>query len=116
MRGTKTNEKKENVKRTHWDNTLTVTEKDMEGVRRPHQDPLVISLVIKKTSLLKVLFDTKASVDIIYWDAFKNLHLKEEDLKPNYVLIKGFGETRVPIIGKIMILVTLGKDVQATTS
>lgn len=56
---------------------------------------MVISLVIQRRDqgyswLARVLVDTGASVDILYWDAFLNLRLQEEDLRPAKTLIKGF--------------------------
>lgn len=72
-------------------------------------------MVIRKTRLLQVLIDTGASVDILYWDAFKNLHLREEDVSPNFGPIKGFGQNRVLVVGKIKILITMEKGKQATT-
>lgn len=53
------------------------SEKDLEGIQVSHQDPLVNSIVIRKTKLLHVLIDMGAFVDILYWDMhLQNLHLK----------------------------------------
>lgn len=60
------------------------------------------------------MIDTRASGDIIYWDAFKNLQLQEEDIKPRYAPIMGFKQTRVLVAGRIILLVTLGKERQET--
>lgn len=80
--GGEDDKEKEIQKRTHFHITLFVFDKDLDRIKTPHQDPLVISIVIRKSKLLRVLVDTRAFIDIMYWDAFKNLLLKEEDLKP----------------------------------
>lgn len=86
--------------------TISFSKKDLEGIKVPHQDLIVISIIIKKTKLLRVLVNTGATIDIIYWDSFKNIHLKEDELKPNYAPIKEFGQTKVPVVGRITIPVT----------
>lgn len=72
-------------------------------------------MVVRKTRLLRVLVDIGASVDILFRNVVKNLQLKEEDLKPNHATIKGFGQTKIPIVGRIIVPIILGKGIQATT-
>lgn len=45
----------------------------MIGIETPHYDPLIIGILIKETYLLRVLVNIGASIDILYWDVFKNL-------------------------------------------
>lgn len=58
--------------------------------------------------MTKVLVDTGAFVDVLYCDAFLNLKRTKEDLKPSLTLVKGFGQTEIPIAGIVALLITLG--------
>lgn len=46
---------------------------DLENITTPHADLLVISPIINKFKVNRVLVDIGASVDILYLDAFKNM-------------------------------------------
>lgn len=59
--------------------------------------------------------DTGASIDILYWDTFKNMNLKEEDLEKCLYPIKGFGQVKIPVVGNIPLLVTLREGELSTT-
>lgn len=67
------------------------SDEDLEGINFPHPDPLVISPIINEFRVQRVLVDTGASIDVIYWDAFKNLGLEENQSIPENTPIKGFG-------------------------
>lgn len=62
-----------------------------------------------------MLVDTGASVDIIYWDAFKNLGLEESSLEVDNTPIKGFRQMKIPVAGIIILPITLGEGELATT-
>lgn len=71
---------------------------------------------MRKAKLLHVLVDISTLVDILYWDAFKNLLMKEEDPEPNHSPIKGFRQTKVLVTRKISLPMTLGSRAQTTTT
>lgn len=54
-------------------------------------------------------------MDILYWDIYKNLLLQEGSLEASHAPIKGFGQSRTLVAGRIMLPVTLGKGEQTTT-
>lgn len=89
------------------------SEKDTTSVRYPHQDPLVITPIINEFKVQRVLVDT--GINMIYWDAFKNLGLEESNLIPNNAPIKGFIHMRIPAAGTITLLIILGEGELATT-
>lgn len=69
---------------------VTFTEEDMKDVITRHNDPLVIinifsAKVIDNTNvhLHRVLVDTGASVDVLYWNTFIDLGLFRADLLPS---------------------------------
>lgn len=69
---------------------VTFTEEDMRDMTIPHDDPLVITPIFRKgentnVRLHRVLVDTGASVDMLYWNAFIDLGLSRTDLLPSRV-------------------------------
>ena len=46
-------------------------EEDARGVKKPHDDPLVIMLVIERFHTRQILIDNGSSADIIYLSAFQ---------------------------------------------
>lgn len=54
MGGEKNDEGERTSKRPHFDIAISFSDKDLEGVSTPHQDSLVISLVIEKVKMLHV--------------------------------------------------------------
>ena len=49
---------------------IVFTEQDLQAVRLPHQDPLVVKLQVDKAILGRVLIDGRSSVEVLFWDAF----------------------------------------------
>ena len=59
---------------------LSFSDKDKVGTLQPHDDALVVTLKIGGYDVKKVLVDQGSSVEIMYYDLFKGLKLKPEDL------------------------------------
>ena len=55
--------------RTNWD--VSFNERDVRGVKQPHNDPLVIMLNIEGFNTKRILVDNGSSTDIIYLPAFQ---------------------------------------------
>ena len=55
-------------KRTNQD--MSFNEADARGVKKPHNDPLVIMLTIEGFNTKRILVDNGSSADIIYLPAF----------------------------------------------
>ena len=53
------------------DTTITFSEFDMEGCQHPHDDPLVIRVVVANKTVHRVLIDNGSSADIIFSSAFE---------------------------------------------
>lgn len=67
--------------------TNSFTDNDLMGITTPYHDPLVITLIVRmkdqvKIRLNRVLIDTSASMDVLYWDAFDQLGFCKADLGP----------------------------------
>ena len=55
-------------RRTNYD--MFFSEEDVRGVKQPHDDPLVIILMIKGFNTKRILVDNGSSTDIIYLSTF----------------------------------------------
>ncbi|XXG72518.1 hypothetical protein AAC387_Pa07g1590 [Persea americana] len=57
------------------------SDRDLEDVELPHNDPLVLTLKLQNFLVQRVLVDPCSSSEILYYDCFKKLKLKDEDLQ-----------------------------------
>ena len=90
---------------------------DMEGCQHPHDDPLVIRVIIANKTVQRVLVDNGSSVDIIFASAFDKMGIEREKLEPVNAYLQGFSGERVRPLGSIQLVLTLGDPTcQATTA
>jgi len=61
---------------------MLFTDEDFQEIDPDHDDPMVITVEIVEYAVMKTLVDQGSSVDILFWDTFKRLHLREEDIVP----------------------------------
>ena len=59
------------LKQRWTDQDMLFSEEDARGVKQPHDDPLVIMLMIEGFNTRRVLVDNGSSADIIYLSAFQ---------------------------------------------
>ena len=89
----------------------------MEGCQHPHDDPLVIRVVVANKIVHKVLVDNEISADIIYVSAFDKMGIGREKLEPVNPHLRGFSKERVLPLGSIQLVLTLGDSLcQATAA
>ncbi|GFY97770.1 hypothetical protein Acr_12g0003110 [Actinidia rufa] len=69
---------------------ITFSRADLERVQHPHSDPLVVQLRIGGYDVKRILVDTRSSVEVMYYDLFKQLKLPQDELKPARALLVGF--------------------------
>ena len=81
---------------------------DARGVKQPHDDPLVIMLMIKGFNTRKVLVDNESLADIIYLFAFWQLKVAPKRLHPFESLLVSFSGDKVDPWGIVMLMVTAG--------
>ena len=55
---------------------MLFTDEDFQEIDPDHDDPMVITIEIAMYAVMKTLVDQGSSVDILFWDTFKRLHLK----------------------------------------
>ncbi|GAV58154.1 hypothetical protein CFOL_v3_01688, partial [Cephalotus follicularis] len=77
---------------------ITFSEADYEGVRLPHDDPVVVTLLVELFTMKRILVDSGSSADILYKHAFDQLRIPTDQLKPVKTPLVGFtGETIHPM-------------------
>ena len=71
------------------------SEEDAREVKQPHDDPLVIMLMIEGFNTQRILVDNGSSADIIYLSAFQQLKLDPRRMHPFDSSFVSFSEDRV---------------------
>jgi len=59
------------------------TNKDFQAIHPEQDNPMVITAEIAKYAIMKTLVDQASSVDILFWETFQKLNLREEDIIPH---------------------------------
>ncbi|GAV66676.1 hypothetical protein CFOL_v3_10186, partial [Cephalotus follicularis] len=57
---------------------ITFLEADYEGVHLPHDDPVVVTLLVELFTMKRILIDSGSSADILYKHAFDQLRIPVE--------------------------------------
>ena len=69
-------------KQRRMNQDMSFNEEDDRGVKQPHNDPLVIMLMIEGFNTKRILVDNGSSADIIYLPTFQQLKLDPGRLCP----------------------------------
>ena len=88
--------------------TITFSDSDMEGSQHPHDDPLVIRVIVANKIVHRVLIDNGSSADIIFALAFNKMGIGREKLEPVNTYLLGFSGERVLPLGSVQLVLTLG--------
>ncbi|GAV90757.1 hypothetical protein CFOL_v3_34161, partial [Cephalotus follicularis] len=87
---------------------ITFSEADYEGVRLPHDGPVVVTVLVELFTMKRILIDSGSSANILYKHAFDQLRIPADQLKPVKTPLVGFtGETIHPL-GSINLSVVAG--------
>ncbi|KAK3010617.1 hypothetical protein RJ639_010793 [Escallonia herrerae] len=90
---------------------------DLEEVLTPHGDALVISLQIDAYVIKRILVDTGSSADILFEEAFSQMKISRERIRPVSSPLYGFTGASAPVEGVIPLTVVAGSyPLQATQS
>ncbi|XP_058211646.1 uncharacterized protein LOC131323823 [Rhododendron vialii] len=76
----------------------------------PHDDPLVITIVVANYLTRRVLIDSGSSADILYLHAYDQLNVGQERLRPMTSPLGGFARTPAYPAGQIALLITMGEE------
>ncbi|XP_059639840.1 uncharacterized protein LOC132282250 [Cornus florida] len=78
---------------------------DLLRVQTPHEDPLVVSLMVAECLVRKVLIDPRSSANVIPKVTFDRLEIRPEKLKPTGNPLLGFNGKWVEPIGMVELTV-----------
>ena len=87
---------------------ITFMDEDTERIHHPHDDAIVITLLIANYTTRRVLMDNGSSVDILYYPSFQQMRLGQDQLRPVNSPLVGFGGMRVKPVGTVTLSVVVG--------
>ncbi|GAV59038.1 hypothetical protein CFOL_v3_02571, partial [Cephalotus follicularis] len=87
---------------------ISFSEADYEGVRLPHDDPVVGTLQVALFTMKRILIDSGSSADILYKHAFDQLRIPADQLKPIKTPLVGIAGEMVHPLGSIDLSVVAG--------
>ncbi|GAV72517.1 hypothetical protein CFOL_v3_16005, partial [Cephalotus follicularis] len=87
---------------------VTFSEADYEGVRLPHDDPVIVTLLVELFTMNRILIDSGNSVDILYKYAFDQLRIPVDQLKPVKTPLVGFVGEMIHPLGSINLSMVAG--------
>ena len=90
------------------DTTITFSDANLEGCQHPHDDPLIIRVVVANKTVHRVLIDNGSSANIIFAPAFDKMGIEREKLEPVNAHLRGFSGEKVLPLGSIQLVLTLG--------
>ena len=94
---------------------ITFMDEDAEGVHHPHDDAIVITLLIADYTTRRVLVDNSSSADILYYPTFQKMKLGRDQLCPVNSPLVGFEGMKVQPVGTITLPVMVGAYPQQIT-
>ena len=95
-------------KLSRLDTIINFLDSDMKGCQHPHDDPLVIRVVVAKKTVHRVLIDNGSSTDIIFASTFDKMGIEREKLELVDAHLLGFSREKVLPLGSIQLVLTLG--------
>ncbi|XP_074330471.1 uncharacterized protein LOC141667730 [Apium graveolens] len=102
-------------KRSKSEMTLEFGNPDLEGLKFPQDDPMVITPIIGNYPVMRVLVDNGASVDILFYDTFIRMGYNYSHLTPSDAPIYGFKHVEYKVEGAIQLPVTIGEEPREAT-
>ncbi|GAV79382.1 hypothetical protein CFOL_v3_22847, partial [Cephalotus follicularis] len=87
---------------------ISFSEGDYEGLRLPHDDPVVVTLQVELFTTKRILIDSGSSADILYKHAFDQLRILTDQLRPVKTPLVGFAGEMVHPLGSIDLSMVAG--------
>ncbi|XP_074323397.1 uncharacterized protein LOC141685929 [Apium graveolens] len=97
-------------KRSTSEMMLEFGDPDLEGLKFPQDDPLVIAPIIGNFLVMRVLVENGASVDILFHDTFLRMSYNDSKLTPFDALIYKFNQVECQGEGAIQLSVPIGEE------
>jgi hypothetical protein len=87
---------------------ITFSSKDEEGVFYPHDDALVVTMMIGNYNIHRILVDNGSSADILFLPAFEKMKIEQKRVAPAPTPLVGFTGEKVLPVGTISLPLTAG--------
>jgi ribonuclease HI len=94
---------------------ITFGSRDLEGVSFPHDDALVITAIIANFEVKRILVDNGSAANVLSHEAFVQMGISSEQLKPVKTPLQGFGGGIVIPEGVVGLPLTLGSEKKKVT-
>ena len=94
---------------------ITFTNEDAERVYHPHDNAVVITLLIADYTTRKVLTNNESSADILYYPTFQQMRLGRDQFHLVNSPLVGFGGMKVQPVGTITLPMMVGSYPQQIT-
>ncbi|XP_077251865.1 uncharacterized protein LOC143891103 [Tasmannia lanceolata] len=95
-------------KKQKVDHVTSFSEKDLDGVLLPHDDAMMITMLVANWEMKKILVDNGSSTDIFYYHALKQMLMGDDRLTPVNTGLYCFTGNAVRAEGSIELLVLVG--------
>ncbi|KAK2999701.1 hypothetical protein RJ639_023127 [Escallonia herrerae] len=87
---------------------ITFSDDDSEGIKTPHDDPLVITIKAGNFDVKRVLIDNGSSAEILFHNAFKKMNIPADCLRKMDTPLYEFSNHPVAAEGIIVLPVAIG--------
>ena len=94
--------------RTTKEQAITFTDEDAVRIHHPHDDAIVITLLIADYTTRRVLVDNRSSADILYYPAFQQMKFEQNQLRLVNSPLVGFGGITAKPVGTVTLIVVVG--------
>ncbi|XP_074351431.1 uncharacterized protein LOC141690538 [Apium graveolens] len=94
---------------------ITFMEKESRWVHHPHNDALVIIMLIGAMNVHRVFLDNGSSTNILYYSTYKKLGFPDSDMYFKDAHVYGFTGEAVRVMGSVRLPVTLGEGALSVT-
>ncbi|XP_074377627.1 uncharacterized protein LOC141719144 [Apium graveolens] len=94
---------------------ITFRERESRWVHHPHNDALVITILIGAMNVHRVFLDNRSSANILYYSTYKKLGFLDSDMYFEDAHIYGFTGEAVRVMGSVRLPVTLGERALSIT-
>ncbi|XP_074361977.1 uncharacterized protein LOC141702174 [Apium graveolens] len=94
---------------------ITFKEKESRWVHHPHNDALVITMLIGAMNVHRVFLDNGSSTNILYYSTYKKLGFPDSDMYFEDAHVCGFTGEAVRVMGSVRLPVMLGEGALSVT-
>ncbi|XP_074324131.1 uncharacterized protein LOC141661049 [Apium graveolens] len=95
--------------------TLKFGDPDLDGLKFPHDDALVITPIIENCSVKRVLVNIGTFVDILFHETFLRMGYSDSQLTPSDAPIYGLNKVECQVEGAIRLPVFIGEEPREAT-